>query len=221
MTLRNMTAAFFLMAAASLAQADVVYNFNSGAQGFAASSGSVLAWQSTGGVGNTGYVTVADYTPGESYTIAPVAADLSSLLGGLFSFDYNALSHRVGNAYDAYDRFGTITIFSGASFVTADVISAITSDITGTGWHHMAYGLTDALWSGNSSLSSVLTNVTGINIVTEYNNTTRWPDEVIGFDNFSLTAAANAVPEPMSLSLVLTALAGLGLTSRLRRKNAA
>ncbi len=216
-TFRRLTGILLLAATASLAQASVAYTFDTGAQGFTAASGSVLAWSSQGGVGNSGYIYIADYTPGETYTIAPSSGNLASLFGGMLSFDYNVLGHRVNNVYQAYDRFGTITIFSGPSFVTADVIDPIASDLSGTGWHSANYRLTEAFWSGNASLASILDDVTAIHMVTEYNTTINWPDEVVGLDNFALSAE---VPEPMSLSLALVALAGLGLSSRRRKASA-
>ena len=216
-TFRRLTGILLLAATATLAQASVAYTFDTGAQGFTAASGSVLAWSSQGGVGNSGYIYIADYTPGETYTIAPSSGNLASLFGGMLSFDYNVLGHRVNNVYQAYDRFGTITIFSGPSFVTADVIDAIASDLSGTGWHSANYRLTEAFWSGNASLASILADVTAIHVVTEYNTTINWPDEVVGLDNFALSAE---VPEPMSLSLALVALAGLGLSSRRRKASA-
>ena len=216
-TFRRLTGILLLAATASLAQASVAYTFDTGAQGFTAASGSVLAWSSQGGVGNSGYIYIADYTPGETYTMAPSSGNLASLFGGMLSFDYNVLGHRVNNVYQAYDRFGTITIFSGPSFVTADVIDPIASDLSGTGWHSANYRLTEAFWSGNASLASILDDVTAIHMVTEYNTTINWPDEVVGLDNFALSAE---VPEPMSLSLALVALAGLGLSSRRRKASA-
>ena len=216
-TFRRLTGILLLAATATLAQASVAYTFDTGAQGFTAASGSVLAWSSQGGVGNSGYIYIADYTPGETYTIAPSSGNLASLFGGMLSFDYNVLGHRVNNVYQAYDRFGTITIFSGPSFVTADVIDPIASDLSGTGWHSANYRLTEAFWSGNASLASILDDVTAIQMVTEYNTTINWPDEVVGLDNFALSAE---VPEPMSLSLALVALAGLGLSSRRRKASA-
>ena len=216
-TFRRLTGILLLAATATLAQASVAYTFDTGAQGFTAASGSVLAWSSQGGVGNSGYIYIADYTPGETYTIAPSSGNLASLFGGMLSFDYNVLGHRVNNVYQAYDRFGTITIFSGPSFVTADVIDPIASDLSGTGWHSANYRLTEAFWSGNASLASILADVTAIHVVTEYNTTINWPDEVVGLDNFALSAE---VPEPMSLSLALVALAGLGLSSRRRKASA-
>ena len=216
-TFRRLTGILLLAATATLAQASVAYTFDTGAQGFTAASGSVLAWSSQGGVGNSGYIYIADYTPGETYTMAPSSGNLASLFGGMLSFDYNVLGHRVNNVYQAYDRFGTITIFSGPSFVTADVIDPIASDLSGTGWHSANYRLTEAFWSGNASLASILDDVTAIHMVTEYNTTINWPDEVVGLDNFALSAE---VPEPMSLSLALVALAGLGLSSRRRKASA-
>jgi len=219
MFVRQLMGTVALMALAAAAHASPTFNFNTGAQGVTAGTGGVVQWRSSGGIGNTGYIDVTDYTPGETYLIAPVSGNLSSLLGGTLSFSYNSTGQRRTNAYVPYDAFGTVRIYSGASFVEADLIAPIVSDIMGTGWHTTsAYSLLDSAWTGSGLLSSILANVTMVTIVSEYNNTVVWPDEIIGFDNIAFAPSATTVPEPASGALLIAGLLGAGLVARRKRR---
>jgi len=200
------------------AHAGYVSNFDTGLDGWSGSGGlPAITWQSSGGIGNTGFIQSIDMAGGQMAVVSPSLGNQVSTYGGTLSFGYNVFKLLSGNVYVGDPLFGTVTLSSGSLFVTADLIAPASSNIAGSGWHTTSLGLDDALWSGNATLSTVLANVTGVSIITEYDQSQRYPDEVVGIDSFALAAAPRGVPEPATLALLLTGSVGAFAIRRRRR----
>lgn len=200
---------------ASAAQADVAYTFDTDVQGFSLLGDGTLEHVVDGG---NGFLKVTD-TNGNTDVLAqvPLAAasvDWSVYLGGTLSFDGTMLN----GITPSWPDFGVIRFTSTTDqVVLADLAPNVGNVITepGTTWKTYTATLNDATFNqGGGSLAAVLANLKSVTLSLEAGN---GPVEVVGIDNFKVTAA---VPEPESWALLFTGAGLLGLISRRRRQGA-
>ncbi len=190
------------------AQANVLYTFDSDAQGLTPFDGGNLTWQATGG-NSGGWLSLQDSGDGDMRLVLPSASlgDWSSYLGGTLSFD----AKNINNDQPDYFSFGQVAITGTAGTITLDLGGSSQPPTDGL-WHHYSTVLDTATWGSN--LPSVLGNVTDVKITLEFHNGVT---ETAGFDNFSVASAA-AVPEPSSAMLVIAGVAGLAWAARRQRR---
>ncbi len=188
-----------MLAAGSDARAiSISYSFDSGAQDWALTGGTLTHQTSGGNPG--GYLELKDTQSGSLF-LAHAFSDLSGYNSGTLSFD----ARLVGNNGEAnLSSFGQVTLLAGATSATLD----FASNPSNANWTNYTAPLTAGAW-GLSELNflSLLTNVTEIRIALDAKNRL---GDVTGFDNFTLAydGETGNVPEPSTLALLLTALAG-------------
>ena len=186
---------------ASAAQADLLYTFDAGAEGFTVTSGGSLTHVISGG---NGHLSVADIDNDDVLLNLPLGAgvtDWSSYLGGTLSLDAISLNGQT----PSWPTFGLLTLTSAtAGSVSFDFVPD--ADPT-TGWKTYPVQLDVATFG--ASLPAVLASLSSATINLESGN---GPIEVVGIDNLRVTSA---VPEPQSWAL---GLAGVALAGALRRR---
>lgn len=215
-------AACAMLFAAGAAQATISYTFDAGAQGWSYGNVSSLGPDIYGAapwdVG--GYLRLADLA-GETGVYAPgeVLGDQSAAYGGNISFD-------VSDAFNDASPYVALILYSAGLAVSIPHAQPGT-----TGPVNFSFDLTEAgftVFNGNTNpgstpvteaeFRSVLANLTGIGIRTEWN--TGADDSTIDnvvFSGFG-GGAPGAVPEPASWALMIV---GFGLAgATLRRRTA-
>ncbi len=200
------------LALASASATGVSVDFNNGPQGFFISGDGLLAHVVSAG---NGYLSVTD-TNGNTdvYLNAPLAVggeDWSSYLGGTLSFDAIMLN----GITPSWAGFGTVTFTSTTGQTAyADIAPDVGGVITEprTAWKTFSATLSNTVFNqGSAPLSAVLSSLAGVSFSMEAGS---GPVEVVGFDNFNVTAA---VPEPESWLLGAMGLVALGVASRKHR----
>ncbi|MFZ5527190.1 MAG: PEP-CTERM sorting domain-containing protein [Pseudomonadota bacterium] len=189
-----------LSMAACTAQADLLYTFDTGAQGFTVTSGGAL-------YDNAGYLAIADIDNQDMDLIVPLAAgttDWSGYLGGTLSLDAINLN---GWQESDWPTFGLIRLTSAtAGSVAFDFVPVLepTSE-----WKTYSVRFDDDTFG--PSLAAVLASLTRVTINLESGN---GPIEYVGIDNVRITSA---VPEPQTWAMGLAGLALVGGLSRRKR----
>lgn len=204
---RRLFSGLALATTLGVAQAGVVYTFDSTDQGWTVEDGGLLSHQSSGGNGG-GFLQAVDNTAGELRFAAPASAlgDWSGLLGSSIGFDARNID---GGAPD-WGGFGTVRLISGATALSLDGVAGSEPPADGA-WHRYSVPLTTALWGDD--LVDVLANLTGFTIQGEFHNGI---SETVGFDNIRI-GDVRSVPEPASGAFLALALAGIALQRRSRR----
>lgn len=189
------------------AQANILYTFDVDASDWALTDGQ-LDYVATGGNGS-GFINTIDTNSNDMVLHAPVAAlgNWTQYLGGVLSFDALNVSRQDAD----WNGFGEITITSGSNSITLDIQPNLNQPPNDGQWHTFSTELSATVW-GNQ-LVSILSNVTSLTIKTEDHVSGSFPDEQVGFDNFSVTA----VPEPSSYALLLAGLGVLGVVRKRRQ----
>lgn len=202
MTIRALLATTAAATLAASAQAHVLFDFNTDAQGWTASNGGQLTHVASGGNGG-GFLSILDVSSDDFLAVAPAAVlgARSSWLGGVLSFD----ARNLNNDTPDWGDFGRITLTGGAGSLTLDLITGNQPPADGQ-WHRYSVALTEAVWG--AALPGVLADLTGLSIKGEFHNGV---SELVGLDNIAITA----VPEPAQWALLL---AGGLLLPVLRRR---
>lgn len=189
------------------AQANILYSFDTDAQDWTLSDGT-LTYVSSGG--NTGgYVNTTDINSNDMALHAPTTAlgNWTQYLGGTLSFD--ALN--TSNQQADWNGFGLVTLSNGSLSVTLDLEPNLNEPPANGLWKTYSAVLSNAVWGSN--LTSVLSNVTSVTVTTEDHVSSSFSDEQVGFDNFSVTA----VPEPESYAMLLAGLGLIGVATARRK----
>lgn len=191
-----------LSMAACAAQADLLYTFDSDAQGFTLNAGGALVHQTEGG---NGFLQATDLDLSDvllSLPLGGATVDWSAYTGGTLAFDARILNGTPPN----WSGFGVVTLSSVAGSLSLDIVPADTDPTPS--WKTYSVTLDTATWGAN--LPSVLASLQSVTINLESGD---GPIEVVGIDNVRVTA----VPEPGSVALALMGMAVVGGT-RLRRR---
>lgn len=192
------------------AHANLISTFGASAEGWSATAAdAVFTYQATGG--NTGgFIQTADASFTDMVVTAPSSwlGNLSSYLGGTFSFDAKNINNSSPDYSGATFGFGLITISGTAGSVSFN-ISPTGQPAADGQWHSYSAALDPTLWGAN--LSAVLSDVTSFAITSEFTNGVV---EIAGLDNIALASRVQQVPEPASLALMLAGLTGLALARR-------
>lgn len=196
-------AALLCAALASVAKADLSYTFDSGSQGFTASS-AILSWDPAG------YLRIQDNDGSNDMLLHfPAVGDWSAYLGGTLSFDARNANVEHASLPDWAD-FGDLTLLrAGSPAVHADLVAAGQPPADGQ-FHRYTIALTSANFGAD--LPTVLAAVGSATLNLEFHQTSGSDFEAVDIDNVRLAA----VPEPASLALWLSAGAA-GFAWRLRR----
>lgn len=204
-TLMLLVFAFFLIVP-SISQADIISTFADGDEG----------WLVDGGLINLedGYISVRENRAYHTMTlIAPgkFLGDLTGYLNGELSFDVANLNKITPEV----NEFGTVTITGTGGSVSYTLGGFGVPAITGE-WTTLSAALISDVWDVN--LASVLSNVTAIKITMEYTGSSQ--GDLVGFDNFSITAGSQQpVPEPGTLLLMVAGIAAIGVGHKLKKRN--
>ena len=196
--------------AAQSAQANLLYSFDSDAQGWTLTDGD-LTYVSAGG--NTGgYLNTTDINSNDMALHAPASAlgNWTQYLGGTFSFDALNTNNRLSD----YNGFGTVTISSGAQSVSFDLAPSASNPPNNGLWTSYSAVLSQAIWGSN--LASVLSNVTSVTLSTESFSSSTFPDEQVGIDNINVASVSN-VPEPETYAMFLAGLGLVGFSARRKK----
>lgn len=207
MVFRSMLGAAAALCVGAAAQAqNIAEDFSAGAQGWTASNGGALSYQASGGNAG-GFLQIADSSSDDFLIVAPTAilGNWSGLLGGTLSFDARNIN---GDSPD-WSLFGELTLSGAAGSVSLDMVAPNLPPADGQ-WHHYSVQLTVANFG--AQLPAVLAQLNGLTIKGEYHNGV---SEVLGFDNFSVSA----VPEPSQALLLSLGLLGVAPLLRRRRKS--
>ncbi|MEM1379765.1 MAG: hypothetical protein AAGH41_03980 [Pseudomonadota bacterium] len=207
--MRKLLAAAAALSAAGLlgtaSAATLTAEFDTGAEGFTAPD-FILQWQATGG-NPDGYLRLEDDTGGFGVLFFGPALVVPLEVGGTISFDATLFSATGGNTPD----FGELTLSGGGFTATVDMVTGVPP--TGS-WQTYSVGL-DAATFGLSTgdFATMLANIDGIELVIE---STFGINEVLGFDNFRVSAA-DAVPVPAAAFLFASLAGALAVRRRMAR----
>lgn len=194
-----------LSMAACTAQADLLYTFDTDAQGFAINAGGSLGHQVERG---NGFLQATDLDLSDMLLNVPLGgnwADWSGYFGGTLSFDARILN---GTPAD-WPGFGALTFGNARVSVTFDIVPA--TDPTSS-WKTYSVIFDPLAWGVEDFLvESIFTSLEYVTLNLESGN---GAIEVVGIDNFRLTAA---VPEPGSVAMILAGLAVVGAVGSRRR----
>lgn len=202
--------AFFMFFIGS-SSAALISSFDSGDEGWYldADTQSAMDYKSSGG-NFGGYVEVTDGA-GLALLHAPglFLGDLSSYDGETLSFDSKYFATGDG---DPYNDFGVVSLENSTQSLSA-TLDLVAGDLTDS-WTTYSTPLNAGTWSmNNTEWSNLLANITDIYVNLESHDL---PDEVVGFDNFTITGTGGApVPEPGTFILFGT---GLLAYARFRKR---
>ncbi|TBO30099.1 hypothetical protein EYS42_10340 [Aquabacterium lacunae] len=188
-----------VLASCQVQAADLLYTFDSGAQGFVA-NGATLVHQ-------PGFLSLRDIDDSDMVVVLPAAdlGDWSRFVDGTFAFDAINLN---GAATD-WGTFGTLRIESGSTVVERDVVPQAAPAAQ---WTTYRTTLDGATWA------SVLGNVTRVTLMLEshigWDSTSGY--ELNGLDNVRVSA----VPEPQAWALGLVGVALVAGMARRRQRAA-
>lgn len=195
-----------LSMAACAAQADLLYTFDTDAQGFTITSGGALVHQVEGG---NGFLQATDLDLSDMLLNVPLGAsstDWRGYFGGTLSFDARILN---GTAPD-WPGFGALTFGNARVSVTFDIVPV--TDPTST-WKTYSVVFDPLAWGVEDFLvDDIFSSLEYVTLNLESGN---GAVEVVGIDNFRLTAA---VPEPGSVAMLLAGLAVVGAAGYRRRR---
>ena len=191
--------ALSLALSCGMASADLLYTFDTDAQGVTATGAALIE--------GSGFLTLQDIDSADMAVYLP-SADLSNglqYLGGTLSFDAINLN---GAANDWFS-FGTVRLSGGGQFLERDIVPG--AEPAGD-WKTYSVVLDEATWG--PSLAVVLAQLSGVSITLESHigfDSSNGGYELNGVDNIRLAAA---VPEPGTWALALAGLAVLPWAAR-------
>lgn len=183
--------ALSLALSCGMASADLLYTFDTDAQGVTATGAALTE--------GSGFLTLQDIDSADMAVYLP-SADLSNglqYLGGTLSFDATNLNGAVNDWF----TFGTVRLSGGGLFVELDTVPG--AEPAGD-WKTYSVVLDEVTWG--PSLSVVLAQLSGVSITLESHigyDSSNGGFELNGVDNIRLAAA---VPEPGTWALALTGL---------------
>lgn len=187
--------------------ATIVNSFDSDAEGWTSSGGS-LTWQANGG-NSGGYISMSDTNTAfmQAVSGSSFLGDLSVFDGGTFSFDAIQTARGASGSY--LGGFGIVRLSGGGITATLDVFTVNPTDVWQTAsvvFDAATWGLSETAWD------TLLSNVTDFRIETEsWNNVS----ETVGLDNIRLSSIA-PIPVPAAGLLLLSALATIVVARRRR-----
>jgi len=205
MTFRALFATALVAGLAAPAHAELVFDFDTDAQGWTVQDGGAVAYRSSGGV-TGGFLEFTDLDDRDMLAVwQPGGADWSVYAAGVISFDARILSPNPPN----WSGFGEVSLSGPGGSVAVDVVPADLPLADGS-WQHFSVPMA----AFGSSLPGALAHVQALRIKTEYSiSTIGVPDsfEVLGLDNVVISA----VPEAPAWALLL---AGALLLPALQRR---
>lgn len=185
--------ALLLAYSVSAAATTITSDFNLNTDGWTGNQ-STLAFISSGGVANTGYLEVTDAGSGNMHVIAPgkFLVDLSS---GNFVLSVDLKVY--ATPANAQTSFGTINFVSGAGTLSTDFVATIP-----TSWTNYTLALSPANFGNPANFASIMSSLTSITFIVEADKNIN--NEKVGIDNFTLTnnLPDAPVPEPATLALL-------------------
>ena len=213
----SVAVAMFLLAALSrpVDAASIVSSFDTNLEGWTTNDSGTFVQQAAGGnPGGFLFLDNSDLVIAQIIAPASFLGDLSGYIGGTFSFD-GSLRGDGGQFFDGpagipggvFLDYGIIQIIGPTITAQVDLLPGGATAPLGS-WQTYSVGLNAAAWGLSSGdFATLMQNVTGIRITIEG----LWGAEQEGIDNIRLQSATApaAVPEPMSLILFGSGLAGL------------
>ncbi|MEP6715999.1 MAG: laminin B domain-containing protein [Terriglobia bacterium] len=183
---------------------------------------SAVTWNAAGG-NPGGYISKQDPDGNWQYFSAPAAflGNQSSALGGSFLFD-EILINNFGQPN--LNPQGPLAALSNGTVTLVYGGNGGTAAISGTNWNSFSLALNAASWKVSTpngaqataaQISSVLSNLTGVYILSDFWTGSGASGEILGIDNVNLTSAT---PEPGSAALGLTGCLMLGICLRRRSR---
>ncbi len=190
----------------SNSHATMTTSFNTGFEGWVPTIPSESSWQPSGG-NPTGHVRIDDVGAGSGQILAPASflGDLSSLDGiGSISFDHKLFQTGFIGSNGILDY--EINLSGGGN--SATWFSAAPSGATD--WVSLTAPLSESSWNVTGDWASLLSQVSELKIRIELVDNDNSPNrDIAGIDNISLNGPMAPIPEPSTILLFGTGLAGL------------